>query len=78
MHHRLGVPFFDIKFASGIDKVSSIFDAGVKYGMIDKAGAWYSIGEEKIGQGKEQVCDYLRDHEDLQRRIEKEVLEKVL
>ena len=70
--------FFDIKFASGIDKVSSIFDAGVKYGMIDKAGAWYSIGEEKIGQGKEQVCDYLRDHEDLQRRIEKEVLEKVL
>lgn len=70
--------FFDIYFASGIDRVSSIFEAGVKYGSIDKAGAWYSIGSEKIGQGKEAVIDYLREHEDVQEKIKKSVLEKVL
>jgi recombination protein RecA len=69
--------FFDIYFASGIDHVSSIFEAGVKYGLIDKAGAWYSIGEEKIGQGKEAGCEYLKDHPEIQTRITKEVLEKI-
>jgi len=70
--------FFDIRFASGIDKVSSIFEAGVKYGCIDQAGAWYSIDGEKIGQGKEAVVDYLRDHPEVQEKIKKVVLEKVL
>jgi recombination protein RecA len=70
--------FFDIYFASGIDRVSSIFDAGVKYGIIDKAGAWYSIGEEKIGQGKEAGSDYLRERPELQEKITNEVLEKIM
>lgn len=70
--------FFDIRFASGIDQVSSIFEAGVKYGCIDQAGAWYSINGEKIGQGKESVIDYLREHVDVQEKIRKIVLEKVL
>lgn len=70
--------FFDILFASGIDRVSSIFEAGVKYGVIDKAGAWYSFGEEKLGQGKEAVCDILREKPELQEQIQKLVLERVL
>ncbi|MFZ6022184.1 MAG: recombinase RecA [Patescibacteria group bacterium] len=70
--------FFDIRFASGIDKVSSIFEAGVKYGSIDQAGAWYSMDGEKIGQGKEAVVEYLREHPEVQEKIRKTVLEKVL
>jgi len=70
--------FFDIRFASGIDQVSSIFEAGVKYGGIDQAGAWYSFEGEKIGQGKEAVMDYLREHPEAQEKIRKLVLEKVL
>lgn len=70
--------FFDIYFASGIDRVSSIFEAGVKYGIIDKAGAWYSFGGDKIGQGKDASCDYLKDHPEAQETIKKQVLEKVL
>lgn len=69
--------FFDIYFASGIDKVSSIFEAGVKYGVIDKAGAWYSYNGEKLGQGKDAVCEYLREHQEAQDTITKQVLEKL-
>ncbi len=70
--------FFDIYFASGIDRVSSIFEAGVKYGIIDKAGAWYSLNGEKIGQGKEAVVEFLREKPEQVEAIKKAVLEKVL
>ncbi len=79
--NKVAPPFrsasFDLLLKTGIDKVGSIFDAGVKYGIIEKAGSWYNIGEEKIGQGKEASISYLREHEELQRMIKDKVLEKI-
>ncbi|WKZ23874.1 MAG: recombinase RecA [Candidatus Dojkabacteria bacterium] len=79
--NKVAPPFrnahFDIRFASGIDKVSSIFEAGVKYGIIEQAGAWYSLNGEKIGQGKESVIEFLRDKPELQEKIRKDVLDKL-
>jgi recombination protein RecA len=68
---------FDIYLKTGIDKVGSIFEAGVKYGVIDKAGTWYSFGETKLGQGKEASIETLKADEALQTTIKELVLQKV-
>lgn len=61
--NKVGVPFqtvtTKIMFGKGIDTMSEIIDLGVIAKVIDKSGSWYSIGNEKIGQGKDSVKDYL-------------------
>jgi len=79
--NKVAPPFrsanFDILLKTGIDRIGSIFEAGVKYGIIEKAGAWYNIGEEKLGQGKDASIEYLREHEDLQKTVTEKVLERI-
>jgi recombination protein RecA len=79
--NKVAPPFrsamFDIYLKTGIDKVGSIFEAGVKYGVIDKAGTWYSFGETKLGQGKEASIETLKADEALQTTIKELVLQKV-
>jgi recombination protein RecA len=56
---------FSIRFGEGIDLVSGVFDKAVEWGLIEKSGSWYSLGELRLGQGKAKAMAMLRENEDL-------------
>lgn len=72
--NKVAPPFkvveFDIIYGKGISKAGELIDIGTKIGVIDKSGAWYSMGEQKLGQGKEATRQYLEDHPDIANKIE--------
>ena len=72
--NKVAPPFkqaeFDIMFNEGISKLGEIVDAGVAAGVVEKAGAWYSYSGSRIGQGRENVKGYLKDHPDVASEIE--------
>lgn len=76
--NKVAPPFkkaeFDILYGHGISKEGDLIELGVEGGIIQKSGAWYSYGDERLGQGKENVRDFLRENEDLYKRIEEKVL----
>ncbi len=67
---------FDIMFAEGVSKVGELVDLGVDRKIINKAGAWYSFKDERLGQGREAVKTFLRDNPDTARVIEQQVREQ--
>ena len=75
--NKMAPPFtqaeFDIYFGEGVSKTSEIIDIGVKLKKVNKSGAWYSVGEERIGQGKENARQYLLEHPELLDRLEQEI-----
>lgn len=80
--NKLAPPFkkadFEILYGEGISRLGEVIDIGVAQGMIDKAGAWYSYAGERIGQGKENVRIYLKEHADIAKEIEGKIREKLL
>jgi len=68
---------FDMEFTGGIPKEGSILDVASEFDIIQKAGAWFSYGEERLGQGRENSKAYLRDNPELAATIEKQVREVV-
>ena len=72
--NKVAPPFrqveFDIMYGEGISKVGELIDLGVKAGVVEKSGSWYSYGDERIGQGRENAKQYLRDHPDVAWAIE--------
>ena len=79
--NKLAPPFriaeFDIIFGEGISKAGTILDLAVEYGLIQKTGSWFSFEGEKIGQGKENVKNYLKVHPELYDILENEIREKL-
>lgn len=79
--NKVAAPFrtaeFDIMYARGIDAEGELVDLGVKYGLVEKAGAWFTCGEEKLGQGREGAKAYLRENPKIAEEIRKGILEKV-
>ncbi|MGD9917847.1 MAG: recombinase RecA [Paenirhodobacter sp.] len=75
--NKVAPPFrqveFDIMYGEGISKVGELIDLGVKAGVVDKSGAWYSYGDERIGQGRENAKQFLRDHPDMAYEIEDKI-----
>ena len=67
---------FDIMFAEGISKVGELVDLGVDRQIIDKAGAWYSYKNERLGQGREAVKTFLKSNTDITHEIEVKIREK--
>ena len=67
---------FDIMFAAGVSKVGELVDLGVDRKIINKAGAWYSYHDERLGQGREAVKTFLQDTPDLARTIEQQIREQ--
>ena len=55
-----------------------MLDLGVQQGLVDKSGAWYAYQGDKIGQGKQNACDYLAEHPDVAQAIEKEIRARLL
>ena len=75
--NKLAPPFrqveFDIMYGEGVSKVGELIDLGVKAGVVEKSGAWFSYDSTRIGQGRENAKQYLRDHKDMADAIEKRV-----
>lgn len=75
--NKVAPPFkeaeLDIRYGEGIDKIADILDLGVSYDVITKSGAWYSYGDIRLGQGKENARQLLSENEDLLREIEQKV-----
>lgn len=67
------VALVDIMYGEGISQVGELVDMGAEVEIIDKAGAWYSYGDERIGQGRENSKQYLVEHPDLLKEIERKV-----
>jgi recombination protein RecA len=61
---------FDIMYNEGISKVGDVLDLGVQMGVVEKRGSFYTYGEAKIGQGRENAKQYLKDNPDLAEGIE--------
>lgn len=76
--NKVAAPFkqaeFDIMFGEGISKTGELVDYGVKLDIIDKAGAWFSYGDTKIGQGRENSKLFLRDNPVIAKEIEDKIL----
>jgi recombination protein RecA len=72
--NKVAPPFrnanFDILYGEGISREGEIIELGVEQGIIDKSGAWYSYGKDRIGQGKDNTRDYLKEHADMAEEIE--------
>ncbi len=72
--NKMAPPFkqaeFEILYGEGISRYGELIDLGVKHGIIDKAGAWYSYGKDRIGQGKDNVREFLKQHGDMASDIE--------
>ena len=79
--NKVAPPFrkceLDIYFGKGISASASLLDSAVKHGIIDKRGAWYTMGEEKIGQGKENATNYIEQNVELAKEIEKKIRAEV-
>ena len=79
--NKVAPPFrkceIDIYFGKGISKSASLLDSAVKHGIIDKRGAWYTMGEEKIGQGKENAVAYIEGNPQLAQDIENKIRAEV-
>jgi recombination protein RecA len=78
--NKLAPPFrqveFDIMYGEGISKVGELLDLGVKAGVVEKSGAWFSYDSQRIGQGRENAKQFLRDHRDIADTIEAKVREQ--
>ncbi len=72
--NKVAPPFkqvsFDIIYGEGISKTGELIELGVKAGVIDKSGAWYSYGSQKIGQGKEAVRRFLKENTEIAAQVE--------
>ncbi len=75
--NKLAPPFrqveFDIMYGEGISKVGELIDLGVKAGVVEKSGAWFSYDSQRIGQGRENAKQFLRDKREVAEAIEKRV-----
>jgi recombination protein RecA len=78
--NKVAPPFkeveFDIMYGTGISKEGDLVDLASEHGIIEKSGSWFAFKGERIGQGRENAKDYLRDHPEAMNDIEAQVLEK--
>tara|TARA_Y100001960_G_C14776245_1_gene883329 strand:- start:108 stop:1214 length:1107 start_codon:yes stop_codon:yes gene_type:complete len=79
--NKVAPPFkkceFDIIYNEGISKEGEIIDMGVEHNIVEKSGAWYSYNGERIGQGRDNVREFLKEHADISKSIESAVRERV-
>ncbi len=80
--NKVAPPFrqaeFEILYGEGISREGELIDLGVANGLVDKSGAWYSCGGDRIGQGKDNARQFLKENPDLAGKIEAQLREKLL
>ena len=76
--NKVAPPFrealFDILYGTGISRTGELLDLGVEHGIVDKSGAWYAYGSERLGQGKENVRAFLNENDAIRDQIEQKLL----
>src|SRR5690606_16071295 len=76
---KLAPPFrqveFDIMYGEGISKTGELLDLGVKSGIVEKSGAWFSYDSQRLGQGRENSRQFLKDNPEISQQIENGVRE---
>lgn len=79
--NKVAPPFriaeFDIIFGKGISKVGCIVDMAVNFGIVNKAGAWFSYNDEQLGQGREKAIDFMKNNPEILQEVENKVREKI-
>lgn len=79
--NKVAPPFKEVEvemvYGQGISRMGSLIDTAIEFDIINKAGSWFSYGEEKIGQGREKVKTYLDENPDKAEEIKKKVMDKV-
>jgi recombination protein RecA len=79
--NKVAPPFkqatFDILYGEGISREGEVLDLGAEHNIVDKSGAWYSYGGERIGQGKDNAREFLREHQEMALEIENKIREKL-
>jgi recombination protein RecA len=82
LKNKVAPPFkqaeFQILYNQGISRESEIIDLGVLHDLVDKAGAWYSVGSDRIGQGKDKAREYLKEHPEMCADLEAKIKAKLL
>jgi recombination protein RecA len=80
--NKVAPPFkeanFEIMYGEGASREGELIELGVEHGFVEKSGAWYSCNGERIGQGKDNVRTYLKEHPDMARDIEEKIRAKLL
>ena len=80
--NKVAPPFrqaeFQILYGQGINVLGEIIDMGVQLGLVDKSGAWYAYKGDKIGQGKSNACDYLKENKAVRDEIEAAIRAQML
>jgi len=80
--NKMAPPFkqvqFEILYGEGISREGELIDLGVKHDIVDKAGAWYSYNGDRIGQGKDNVRNFLKEHPEIAQDIEQQLRTKLL
>jgi len=78
--NKMAPPFrqveFDIMYGEGISRVGELIDLGIKAGVVEKSGSWFSHASQRLGQGRENAKQFLRDHADIAEAIETKVREQ--
>jgi recombination protein RecA len=64
---------FDIMYGEGISKMGELLDLGVKAGVVEKSGSWFSYGDERIGQGRENAKTFLKENSKIALEIEDKI-----
>ena len=79
--NKVAPPFkeaeFDIMYGEGISRTSELVDLGVKYGIVNKSGAWFSMGDMRLGQGRDAAKQFFKDHPDIADDVQKQIMDKV-
>ncbi len=80
--NKVAPPFktveFDIMYGDGISKEGELIDLGVKHDLLEKSGSWFSYGDNRIGQGRENVKNYLKDNPEIALELEDKIKSKLL
>lgn len=79
--NKVAPPFrqaeFEILYGEGVSLEGELIDLGVKHGFVQKSGSWYSYGGDRIGQGKDNVRTFLKEHSEIARELEEKIRDKV-
>jgi recombination protein RecA len=79
--NKVAPPFktveFDVMYGEGISKEGSLLDVGIEHSVIQKSGAWFAYGDERIGQGRENAKQFLKENDEVRERILGEVYDKL-
>ena len=79
--NKVAPPFktveFDVMYGEGISREGSLLDIGIENGVIQKSGAWFAYGDERLGQGRENARQFLRANDDVRERILDDIYERL-